>query len=328
MKNRLKSYFINIGAIIVIYALLTLLMKTGIINSYYEVIVISIGINIILAVSLNLATGYLGQLALGHAGFMAVGAYVSAICTAHMNLPDTLQLIVSLLIGGIVAGIFGILVGVPALRLKGDYLAIITLAFGEIIRVIILNLKITGGARGLKGIPLLTSFNSVYWITVIIVAIIYTLINSRHGRAIISIREDEIAAESVGIPTTFYKNFAFSLAALFAGIGGGLYAHYYTVLDPGSFDFMRSIEILIIVVLGGMGSLTGSIVAAIVLTILPQLLIDFADWRMLIYSIILVIMMIFRPEGLFGKKEFSLMGLLNRKQKAINTTPNSHGRSE
>lgn len=328
MKNRLKSYFINIGAIIVIYALLTLLMKTGIINSYYEVIVISIGINIILAVSLNLATGYLGQLALGHAGFMAVGAYVSAICTAHMNLPDTLQLIVSLLIGGIVAGIFGILVGVPALRLKGDYLAIITLAFGEIIRVIILNLKITGGARGLKGIPLLTSFNSVYWITVIIVAIIYTLINSRHGRAIISIREDEIAAESVGIPTTFYKNFAFSLAALFAGIGGGLYAHYYTVLDPGSFDFMRSIEILIIVVLGGMGSLTGSIVAAIVLTILPQLLIDFADWRMLIYSIILVIMMIFRPEGLFGKKEFSLMGLLNIKQKAINTTPNSHGRSE
>lgn len=328
MKNRLKSYFINIGAIIVIYALLTLLMKTGIINSYYEVIVISIGINIILAVSLNLATGYLGQLALGHAGFMAVGAYVSAICTAHMNLPDTLQLIVSLLIGGIVAGILGILVGVPALRLKGDYLAIITLAFGEIIRVIILNLKITGGARGLKGIPLLTSFNSVYWITVIIVAIIYTLINSRHGRAIISIREDEIAAESVGIPTTFYKNFAFSLAALFAGIGGGLYAHYYTVLDPGSFDFMRSIEILIIVVLGGMGSLTGSIVAAIVLTILPQLLIDFADWRMLIYSIILVIMMIFRPEGLFGKKEFSLMGLLNIKQKAINTTPNSHGRSE
>lgn len=328
MNKRLKSYSINIGAIIVIYALLTLLMKTGIINSYYEVIVISIGINIILAASLNLATGYLGQLALGHAGFMAVGAYVSAICTSHMNLPDTLQLIVSILVGGIVAGIFGILVGVPALRLKGDYLAIITLAFGEIIRVIILNLKITGGARGLKGIPPLTGFNSVFWITIIIVAIIYTLINSRHGRAIISIREDEIAAESVGIPTTYYKNFAFSLAAVFAGIGGGLYAHYYTVLDPGYFDFMRSIEILIIVVLGGMGSLTGSIVAAIVLTIIPQLLIDFADWRMLIYSIILIIMMLFRPEGLFGKKEFSLITLLKGKQQALNTAPNSNGRSE
>lgn len=328
MNNRLKSYSINIGAIIVVYALLTLLIKTGIINSYYEVIVISIGINIILAASLNLATGYLGQLALGHAGFMAIGAYVSAICTSMMNLPDVLQLLVSILVGGIFAGVFGILVGIPALRLKGDYLAIITLAFGEIIRVIILNMKITGGARGLKGIPLLTSFNSVFWITVIIVAIIYTLINSRHGRAIISIREDEIAAESVGIPTTYYKNFAFSIAALFAGIGGGLYAHYYTVLDPGSFDFMRSIEILIIVVLGGMGSLTGSIVAAIILTVLPQLLIDFADWRMLIYSIILIIMMLFRPEGLFGKKEFSLITLFKRKQQVLNNTPNSNERSE
>ncbi|WP_058485218.1 branched-chain amino acid ABC transporter permease [Defluviitalea phaphyphila] len=321
MKSKLKPYIINTVAIIFTYVILILLMQTGIINSYYEGIVISIGINIILATSLNLATGYLGQLALGHAGFMAIGAYASAICTSMMNLPDLLQLIVSILIGGIFAGIFGILIGIPALRLKGDYLAIITLGFGEIIRVVILNMKITGGARGFRGILPLTSFNSVFWITVIIVLIIYTLINSRHGRAIISIREDEIASEAVGINTTYYKIFAFSLAAFFAGIGGGLYAHYYTVLDPASFGFMRSIEILIIVVLGGMGSLTGSIVAAIILTILPQLLLDFSDYRMLIYSILLIIMMIFRPQGLLGKTEFSLT-------KLFKITPNNKERSE
>lgn len=328
MGNRLKSYSINIVSLIIFYVILVLLMQTGIINSYYEGIVIGIGINIILAVSLNLATGYLGQLALGHAGFMAIGAYASAITTSMMNLPDLLQLIISILVGGLIAGIFGVLIGIPALRLKGDYLAIITLGFGEIIRVLILNMRITGGAKGLKGIIPLTTFNSVFWITVLVVVIIYTLINSRHGRAIISIREDEIAAEAVGIPTTYYKILAFSIAAFFAGIGGGLYAHYYTVLDPGSFDFMRSVEILIIVVLGGMGSLTGSILAAIILTILPQLLLEFSDWRMLIYSVLLIIMMLFRPEGLLGKREFSINKLFNRKEKPLEVTPSNNERSE
>ncbi|NLK20827.1 MAG: branched-chain amino acid ABC transporter permease [Epulopiscium sp.] len=328
MGNKWKSYIINLSLIISIYVILILLMQAGIVNSYYEGILIGICINIVLATSLNLATGYLGQLALGHAGFMAIGAYAAAITTSMMNLPGLLQLVVSILIGGILAGIFGILIGIPALRLKGDYLAIITLGFGEIIRVIILNLNITGGARGLKGILPLTTFSSAFWVAVLVVAIIYTLINSRHGRAIISIREDEIAAEAMGVPTTFYKILAFSIAAFFAGIGGGLFAHFNNVLGAENFKFMYSIEILIIVVLGGMGSLTGSIVAAIILTVLPQLLLDFADWRMLIYSVLLIIMMIFKPEGLLGKREFSISRFLQKRKNNLKVTPNSNERSE
>ena len=216
-------------------------------------------------------------------------------------------LIISLIVAGIVAGIVGILIGIPALRLRGDYLGIITLGFGEVIRVIINNMgDMTGGAQGLTGIPRIANFDNVFWITVLVVAILYTLTHSRQGRAIISIREDEIAAEAVGIQTTRYKVMGFAIAAFFAGIGGGLYAHYIAFLDPNTFGFMRSVEILVIVVLGGMGSLTGSVVASIVLTILPEALRDFANFRLLIYSGLLVVMMIFRPQGIFGTHEFSM----------------------
>ena len=216
------------------------------------------------------------------------------------------------LVGGIVAAAFGVIIGVPALRLKGDYLAILTLGFGEIIRVLILAMPFTGGAAGLSGIPLLTTFTYVFIIAIITVAVIFAFIHSRHGRAVIAIREDEIAAEAAGIHTTYYKLLAFVLAAFFAGIAGGLYAHHIGVLDPSKFDFNYSVEILIMVVLGGMGSITGSIVAAIVLTLLPELLRGFSEYRMLIYSVILICVMLFKPSGLLGQHELSLTKILNK----------------
>ncbi len=316
--NRMKSYIINTVGVVGLYILMTSLMNGGIINRYQQGIIMIIGINIILAVSLNLTTGFLGQLALGHAGFMGIGAYSAAIVSMNMNLgSNTMQLLISIIIGGLIAAIFGILIGIPALRLEGDYLAIITLGFGEMIRVIVTNLKITGGAKGLNGIPLLTNFSHVYWITVITVVVIYTLIRSRHGRSIIAIRENEIAASAVGVPTAYYKVFGFVLSAFFAGIAGGLYAHYMSILSPAKFGFMYSIEILVIVVLGGMGSITGSIVAAIVLTLLPEALREFAAYRLLIYAVLLIVMMLFRPSGLFGTKEISIGNIFSRSKKNV-----------
>lgn len=295
-----------------LYILLSVLISANIINPYYSGILTMVCINVILAVSLNLATGFLGQLVLGHAGFMSVGAYSAALFTMYSGLPTVVSFPLALLVGGIVAAAFGVIIGVPALRLKGDYLAILTLGFGEIIRVLILAMPFTGGAAGLSGIPLLTTFTYVFIIAIITVAVIFAFIHSRHGRAVIAIREDEIAAEAAGIHTTYYKLLAFVLAAFFAGIAGGLYAHHIGVLDPSKFDFNYSVEILIMVVLGGMGSITGSIVAAIVLTLLPELLRGFSEYRMLIYSVILICVMLFKPSGLLGQHELSLTKILNK----------------
>ena len=298
--------------VLALYILLSVLISANIINPYYSGILTMVCINVILAVSLNLATGFLGQLVLGHAGFMSVGAYSAALFTMYSGLPTVVSFPLALLVGGIVAAAFGVIIGVPALRLKGDYLAILTLGFGEIIRVLILAMPFTGGAAGLSGIPLLTTFTYVFIIAIITVAVIFAFIHSRHGRAVIAIREDEIAAEAAGIHTTYYKLLAFVLAAFFAGIAGGLYAHHIGVLDPSKFDFYYSVEILILVVLGGMGSITGSIVAAIVLTLLPELLRGFSEYRMLIYSVILICVMLFKPSGLLGQHELSLTKILNK----------------
>lgn len=317
-KDKIRGYITNIILITALYILMTVLINNGAINRYQQGIIMIIGINIILATSLNLTTGFLGQLALGHAGFMGIGAYGAAIATMNMNIgSDTAQLLVSIVIGGIIAALFGIVIGVPALRLEGDYLAIITLGFGEMIRVIVNNLEITGGAKGLNGIAPLTKFSHVYWVTIITIVVIVTLIKSRHGRSIISIRENEIAANAVGVPTAFYKVFGFVLSAFFAGIAGGLYAHYMTILAPAKFGFMYSIEILVIVVLGGMGSITGSIVAAIVLTLLPEALRGFSEYRLLIYAVLLIVMMLFRPSGLFGTKELYINKILSRNKQNI-----------
>lgn len=322
MKKNIRSYLINIIAVVVLFFILWGLMLTGIIDSYYSGILVTVGINIILAASLNLSTGFLGQLVLGHAGFMSVGAYASALFTMNMpeGIPLMVRFLISLLVGGLVAAVFGIAIGIPALRLRGDYLAIITLGFAEIIRVVILNLGFTGGGQGLKNIPTPTEdttsyFAIVFWVMVLVLSVLYAFIRSRQGRAIKSIRDDEIAAEACGINTTYYKILGFTVSAFFAGIAGGLYAHYITILDPSNFGFMRSIEILVMVVLGGMGSFTGSILAATVLTALPEALRAFSDYRMLIYSLLLIVMMIFKPSGLLGTYEFSLTRLLDRLMK-------------
>jgi branched-chain amino acid transport system permease protein len=211
------------------------------------------------------------------------------------------------------------LIGIPALRLRGDYLAIITLGFGEIIRVIANNLKITNGAMGLGGIESLSNRNNpsamfiyAYILAALVIFIMFTFGRSRHGRAVISIREDEIASESMGVNTTYYKLLAFVLAAFIAGMAGGLYAHQLGMIDPSKFDFNRSVEILIMVVLGGMGSITGSIISASVLTMLPEMLRGFSQYRMLVYSIILILVMLFKPSGLLGRYEISVPKLLTR----------------
>lgn len=319
--RRFRACLLNLIAVVGIYFTFTLLINSGALNRYYRNIIFTIGINIIMAVSLNLTTGMLGELALGHAGFMAVGAFVSAIITKSWAASTAISFPVALIAGGLAAALFGLIIGIPALRLKGDYLAIITLGFGEIIRVIITNLSITGAAKGLSSIPKLTNFNYVYIIMVLIIAAMFTLGRSRHGRAIISIRENAIAAESTGIPVFFYKVFAFTLAAFFAGVAGGLYAHQQGSINAATFDYNKSIDYLVMVVLGGMGSITGSIISATVLSLLPEYLRDLtsllnkvlpfkiADPRMLIYSLVLILMMIFRPKGLLGTAEFSLLSV-------------------
>ena len=311
-QKKWLSNVIILVLVLALYVLFSILIGANVINPYYSGILTMVCINIILAVSLNLATGFLGQLVLGHAGFMSVGAYAAALFTMYSGLPAIVAFPLALLAGGIVAAAFGVIIGVPALRLKGDYLAILTLGFGEIIRVLILAVPFTGGAAGLSGIPLLTTFTYVFIIAILTVAVIFAFIHSRHGRAVIAIREDEIAAEAAGIRTTYYKLLAFVLAAFFAGIAGGLYAHHIGVLDPSKFDFNYSVEILIMVVLGGMGSITGSVIAAVVLTLLPELLRGFSEYRMLIYSVILICVMLFKPSGLLGQYEFSLTKILNR----------------
>ena len=313
MNKKTRACILNLIAIVAIYLIVSMLISAGAISRGDRSTLMDIGIAIIMAVSLNLTTGFLGQLALGHAGFMAIGAYTAALITKNLtsvNLAISFPL--GLIAGGLMAAVFGVIIGVPALRLKGDYLAIITLGFGEIIRVIFNNLPFTGGAMGLIGIKRVTDFNYVYVIVVLVVACLFTLGRSRHGRAILSIRENEVAAESTGIPTTYYKVFAFTLAAFFAGIAGGLYAHKMGNMSPAIFDFNKFIDYLVMVVLGGMGSITGSILAATVLTLLPELLRFLADWRMLIYSLILVLMMLFRPKGLMGTYDFSLSRLLEK----------------
>ncbi|MEG1890094.1 MAG: branched-chain amino acid ABC transporter ATP-binding protein/permease [Clostridia bacterium] len=310
MTSKFKSYVLNLSAVFLIFIGLQSLIGVGVINKYYSGVMISMGINIVMTVSLNLTTGFLGELALGHAGFMSVGAFTAGIITKalaeNFGLDPVTALPVSLLAGGLLAAAMGLVIGIPALRLKGDYLAIITLGFGEIIRVIIQNLEITGGAAGISRVPRVNSFPLTYFIMVAVVIMMFTLGRSRHGRAIISIRENAIAAESTGISTTYYKIFAFTLAAFFAGIAGGLYAHQYGRVTASVFDFNKSIEYLVMVVLGGMGSITGSIISASVLTLLPEMLREFSDYRLLIYSVLLIVMMLFRPKGLMGTAEFSL----------------------
>ncbi|MEY8292730.1 branched-chain amino acid ABC transporter permease [Carnobacteriaceae bacterium 52-44] len=306
----------NIGWIVLIvltYLILEGLTWAGIIDSFYEITVVNIFINIILAVGLNLVVGFSGQLALGHAGFMAIGAYATGVLLTNMI--STAGFIMSILLGMLLAGILALIVGIPTLRLRGDYFAIATLGASEIIRVAILNLpEITNGAVGISGIPLIVDWRFAFFAAALTILVVTNYIRSSPGRATISIREDEIAAESLSIKTTYYKNLAFLIGAVTAALAGSIHASYFGVINPGQFTFNKSIDILIIVVFGGIGSVTGSVVAAIVLGVINVYLQQFGALRMIVYALVLILIMIFRPSGLMGNVEFSLSKLLKRPQ--------------
>jgi branched-chain amino acid transport system permease protein len=293
--------FIAIG---LVYAIVQILIMTNLISGYFQATLVTIGINIILAVSLNLITGFTGQFSLGHAGFMSVGAYVCAIVT--MRMPTIPGFILGVALGAVAAAILGFLVGLPTLRLRGDYLAIATLGMSEIIRIIFLNLEVTNGAAGLIGIPQFINWTWLFIFTVGTVLLLSNFVKSAHGRACISIREDEIAAEAMGIDTIRYKVIAFIIGAACAGIAGAIYASYFYYLEPNLFGFLKSVDVLVIVVLGGLGSLSGSMLAAILLALISTYLQSFPEIRMVLYSLILIIIMIFRPQGLMGSREISL----------------------
>lgn len=348
---------LGIGAATVLH--LWVVPNLGERQGFYNKVLLDMGVNIILAVSLNIVNGFTGQFSIGHAGFMAVGGYTAASVTYYcggaslwgerMLNPGILSwtrdmgdfsgpmvgagdglFLGACLIGGLVAAAVGFLVGLPSLRLRGDYLAIVTLGFGEIVRILIertpdqlttleevrnapvaVRFTHVGGPLGLTGVPFYTTAFWVYAFVAVTLVVSYRLKQSSHGRALLAIREDPLAAETMGVPVTRYRVIAFILAAFFAGIAGGLYGHQLGVtLNPGDLGFQKSFDILIIVVLGGLGSISGAVVAAVILTLLPELLrtvviggVDLGRYRLIIYALLLVLMMVLRPKGLFGLRE-------------------------
>lgn len=320
-KRTVTSIFVLI-AVLAFYTGMRVFISSGAVSSYVIGMINLCCINIIAAVSLNMVTGLMGQLVLGHAGFMLVGAYAASIFTKESGLALGVALPIGLLIAGGLSAIIGVLIGIPALRLRGDYLAIITLGFGKIIEVMARYFKgITNGAKGYSGFPTFNInkqpdglFSIVFLVAAFTIYFSYTYGTSRHGRAVLSIREDEIAAESSGIHTTYYKLLTFTLSAFFAGVSGGLMAQYVSIIDPSKYDFNYSVEILMMVVLGGMGSITGSVISAGVLTMLPEVLRGFSNYRMVIYSVLLVCVMLFRPKGLLGRTEIRIIPLIEKIQ--------------
>ncbi len=310
-----KKNIITLILILVLFAAVQALIAIGIISSFYEITLATICINIILAVSLNLVTGFTGQFSLGHAGFMSIGAYAGALINMEMN--STGGFLLGTLAGAVAAAIVGIIIGIPTLRLKGDYLAIATLGMAEIIRVVFLNMNVTNGAAGLNGIPRYTNWLWLFVFTALTLVMVSNFIRSSHGRACISIREDEIAAESMGINTTKYKVTAFAVGAFFAGIAGSLYSSYFYFINPNIFGFMKSVDILVIVVFGGMGSITGSVIAAIVLAVITTFLQSYSELRMIIYALLLITIMLFRPQGILGTKEITDLFKFRKKGEKI-----------
>ncbi|HCN75365.1 branched-chain amino acid ABC transporter permease [Pseudolactococcus plantarum] len=314
MKKNLKLSLIWLVIIAVIYGILIGLISAGVINEFVTQIITQIGINLIVAVGLNLVIGFTGQFSFGSAGFMAIGAYASAIVSARLA-PTWGTIFLSMLIGAVVAGIVAVIVGYPTLRLKGDYLAIATLGVSEIIRILIMNGgDLTNGAAGLSGIVLFTSWGMTFIFAVLVIIFVLNFIYSPSGRATLSVREDEIASESMGVNVTRVKVIAFTLGAMVTAIAGSLYAGFIGTVTPKDFTWMKSVDALIIVVLGGLGSITGTIIAAVILGLLNMFLQDFGAIRMIIYSLVLILVMIFRPGGLLGTWEFKLSRFFNKKE--------------
>ncbi|VPQ56226.1 branched-chain amino acid ABC transporter permease [Streptococcus pneumoniae] len=314
MKENLKVNILWLLLLLAGYSLISVLVSVGVLNLFYVQILQQIGINIILAVGLNLIVGFSGQFSLGHAGFMAIGAYAAAIIGSKS--PTYSAFFGAMLVGALLSGAVALLVGIPTLRLKGDYLAVATLGVSEIIRIFIINGgSLTNGAAGILGIPNFTTWQMVYFFVVITTIATLNFLRSPIGRSTLSVREDEIAAESVGVNTTKIKIIAFVFGAITASIAGSLQAGFIGSVVPKDYTFINSINVLIIVVFGGLGSITGAIVSAIVLGILNMLLQDVASVRMIIYALALVLVMIFRPGGLLGTWELSLSRFFKKSKK-------------
>ncbi len=322
----MKRYSAQIALIVAVMISLGISMLSDSLDAYYLDIALNVGINIILAVSLNLVNGHTGQFSLGHAAFMSLGAYGAAVFTLEASgklipmlggpgaFATGAAFLIALLVGGICAAICGWLVGMPSLRLRGDYLAIVTLGFNEIVRVILQNTNgdgPLGGPLGLRGIPAHTTFFWVFLLAAVCVYTVTSMVNSTYGRGFLAVRDDELAAGSMGINTVRYKVTAFVTGAFFAGLAGGLYAHLRTTISPEGFNFLKSFDIVVIVILGGMGSTAGVVVAAILLTVLNEFLRDAEQYRMIVFSLLLIVMMIVRPQGLIPSFSF-----MNRKKKS------------
>ena len=314
MKNNIKSILVWLALVSVIFGVLSVLISSGVIGFYYVQILMGIGISIIMALGTNLVLGFSGQFSLGQAGFMAIGAYATAIMTKAN--PTYGGFYISIIIGCVVAALVALVVGVPTLRLKGDYLAIATLGVSEIIRIAIINGgDFTNGAAGLTGILPFTNWSLVFFFVVGIAILLLNFLRSSFGRQVIAVRENEIAAESMGVNTTQVKVTVFVIAAIVSSIAGSLYVGYIGTVVPKDFTIMRSIDYLIIAVLGGLGSMTGTILAAIILGFLNMFLQNFSDLRMIIYSLALILVMVFRPGGLLGTWELTFSSFFKKKAK-------------
>ncbi|HEY8186161.1 MAG TPA: branched-chain amino acid ABC transporter permease [Pyrinomonadaceae bacterium] len=338
----LKRVLITVVIILALYLVNAFMSKEGLFGfgfgAYPADILMTLTINIILAVSLNLITGFTGQFSIGHAGFMAIGAYSSAYLVVYhaqfwerdlagligFSLAHALIFLVAIAFGALVAALAGLLVGIPSLRLRGDYLAIVTLGFAEIIRIVILNIDKVGGATGFS-VPGYSNFMWVGGFAIISIVIVHNIIHSDIGRALVSIREDELAAEAMGINTTRYKVLAFVISSALAGLAGVLFGHYRQFLSTNDFQFIRSFEIIIMIVLGGLGSLTGAVLGAIVITIMPELLRqlpgDFSRYRLVVYSALLIAIMLTRPQGILGTREFGLSWLKRARRRPEGDKP-------
>ena len=326
-KKKISKNLITLALVAILYGIIAYLLYSGNLSRQISNMLITTSCYVILAVSLNLVVGLLGELSLGHAGFMSVGLFSGCLVSIALVdlLPIAVRLPVSLIVGGIVAAVFGLIVGLPALRLRGDYLAIVTLACGEIIKSLITNLKFTGGALGLNTNPIYSNTKTLLPFAIVLVfltiIVMMNLKKSKYGRAIMAIRDNRIAAESTGINVTYFKLAVFMIAAFFAGAAGTLYGHFFANVKAASFDYNMSIEILVLVVLGGMGSVSGSIIAAIVLQALPEVFREFSDYRMLAYSIVLIAIMLLNASPKFRELKASLSisnlikKVLNRKEK-------------
>lgn len=311
-----KRSYVSYIMIPVVFVILSFAVRMEWINTYWTQVLLLAAVNGIVAMSLNLINGMTGQYCLGQAGFMSIGAYISAMCTKLLFaqlmtsvVPKYLLFVVALIVGGLVAGFVGFLIGIPSLRLRGDYLTIITLGFGEIIRVIWRVIPASGGAKGLNSIMKLSDIHVIFIAVVIIMFALRNFTNSRYGRNCISIRENELAAETMGINTTKSKILAFVLSAFIAGIGGGLYSHLMTFINPENFNNLKSTDLLLYLYAGGVGSYTSALLGALLFTLLPEFLrvLGLADWRLVLYSLVLILIMINRPKGVFGKYEFGFM---------------------